>query len=242
MVPVWRHAPPVATTAAAAPRPRGGPARRALGFALLGLLAGELPGLLHGAAPQAIWSLACAMVGGLAGATLPAAPHRSCARDSWIACMAAVSLGMAVDLAGVSPLTLASVCRTSGEWPYAGVAMLEAHLRWFPWTAVAMLFTLTLEHWRATPGVARAPRGAGLAPLAARVLVEFGAMLALMSALMEAAGALTLAARIPWAADGMVASMLASMLLYFHLRLAARRACRTAFRWWAARAADHGPV
>lgn len=239
MLPVGRHAPPVAKTAAA-PGTRGGPGQRAFGFACLGLLAGELPGLLHGATPLAIWALACAAVGGLAGVTLPAARHRSCTGDSWMACMAAVGLGMAVDLAGVSPLALASICRTSSEWPYAGIAMLEAHLRWFPWTAAAMLFTLALDHGRTAPAVARAARGGGLAPLVAWGLVEFGAMLVLMSTFMEAAGALALAARMPWAADGMVASMLASMLLYFHLRLAARRVRQTALRCWKNRSPADG--
>lgn len=237
MVPAWRQAHTVAAAAAPARRERGAVARRALSFALLGLIAGELPGMLHGATPLTIWSLACAAVGGLAGLTLPAARHHSCAGDSWVACMAAVGCGMAVDLAGVSPLALASICRTNSEWPYAGVAMLEAHLRWFPWTAAAMLFTLVLERGRAQSRVTQAERGGGLARRVAWVLVEFGAMLALMSTFMEAAATLALAARMPWAADGMLASMLASMLLYLHLRLAARRVQHAVVRCW-----KHCPV
>jgi len=220
----------------------GRPGWRVLQFALLGFLVGELPGMLYGWAPLEFWGMVCAIVGALAGATLIPGHGGRCAGYGWVTCTVAVGFGMAVDFAVEPPAALASVCRSGSAWSNFGITSLETHLRCFPSTAGGMLLTLSIARLRATSAFEMAAHRHGFTRMTVLVLAEFGLMLVLMSTAMEAVGTWALKARIPWTADGMLATMMASMLLFFYLRLMMRGARRSTNQWWVARRCGGRPA
>jgi hypothetical protein len=179
---------------------------RALLLVAATLVAGAMPGWLHGALALEAWSLVNAAAAAAAIALSAWFPMACCDRAAMLTCVCATCAGMGLDFLRVPPAALATLC-SSDRW---GAAALLAHLRMFPFTSIAMLLIVAQRRRIfAQPGAARA-----LTALPWLAL-EFGVMLVLMSITMQAFRALAQGSAWNWGAHGMVSAMIVGMLMYF---------------------------
>lgn len=181
--------------------------RRVLPSALLAFSVVELPALFNGPIFW-LWGALAAVVG---VAAAPMQGRRSPGGGAWWPCAIAASAGFTVDFVALPPPVMLSLCRSGSEIDFRWAAV-EAHVRWFPATSIAMLLVITVTELRARAKAAlKRPEVVCLRALPG-IALDFAVMLAAMSMSVEAFRAIAGNTNLPWTADGMCVAMLAGML------------------------------
>jgi len=178
-----------------APQPASSAARLVL-YSLGGAVAMVLPGWLHGARPNLTWSCLALSLAAL-GMTFNQ-------RQQFLHCLLVMGMGLIIDFARISPLTMAALCGASG----GVLAMMLEHLYLLPSTSVAMLL-MVLSDQRTRP----------LRQALIRSVVNATLMLAATTLTMLLMQSLARLFGLNWGAEAWACAMAGGMAAYFAISL-----------------------